>query len=420
MTSPVLDSNTGVDLFADYEDGQTLTGAAAPVAVTQREVPGSDQLKEVRVAAIVANAPAQTRGRANATGTYFDPEHSLDDLALANSIQEHGQVEPVIVEIVAGDNSPWPGQPVFRLIAGHRRVAACRHVGQEWIQAIIRRPASAYHRDAATLIENMQKPLAPMEMALAIDQLRREHKKTYEQIAHDTGIPGRTLKRYARLLTAPPELQDLMKRATLQMRVMDLVFAAPRGEQMDLALIALANDLSVSEVEELLDEAQQEKKRVREVAQARQLATPDTSELALPAAGPTQAGAKDGDGKTYRRGSYSRHRHLTPAQKRAVLERCGLKSPSEKLLAANLEEADLRVAALLVKGGMTPDRTVRVIANDDPQARRIKKALARLDEALRTTERAMVDSVEGDFGRGLTELTARLQKLNKRAALKQN
>ena len=77
MTSPVLDSNTGVDLFADYEDGQTLTGAAAPVAVTQREVPGSDQLKEVRVAAIVANAPAQTRGRANATGTYFDPEHSL-------------------------------------------------------------------------------------------------------------------------------------------------------------------------------------------------------------------------------------------------------------------------------------------------------------------------------------------------------
>src|SRR4051812_49222724 len=62
----------------------------------------------------------------------FNPRTDIDPAALkqlANSIEIHGVLQPVLI---AQD-----GDDEYRLIAGHRRVAAARHLGLAEIPAIL-------------------------------------------------------------------------------------------------------------------------------------------------------------------------------------------------------------------------------------------------------------------------------------------
>ena len=122
-------------------------------------------VREVPVGQIMPN-PSQPRLR------MF--EDQIEELA--DSIREHGVIQPLIVTM--GES---PDQYV--LIAGERRLVAARNAGLEKVPVIIRE-ASDRERLELALIENLQRAdLGPLEAAQAFQQLVDDFNLSHEEIA---------------------------------------------------------------------------------------------------------------------------------------------------------------------------------------------------------------------------------------------
>jgi len=107
----------------------------------------------------------------------YQPRKHFDQAALrelADSIKEHGLLQPVVViEDLDG----------FMLIAGERRLRAAKMAGLEKIKAIVARIDSGKFRELA-LIENIQRQdLTPLELAQAYKELIEEYGITHEELA---------------------------------------------------------------------------------------------------------------------------------------------------------------------------------------------------------------------------------------------
>ncbi len=127
------------------------------------------------------------------------PRQDLGELAdLALSIREHGVIQPLIVE--AGDGGR------YRLLAGERRLAACRSLGLETAPCLIRTVAE-HSRLALQLIENLhRKDLHPLEEARAFQRLRDEFKLTQRDLAQRLGKSVSSINETLRLLDLSPEV----------------------------------------------------------------------------------------------------------------------------------------------------------------------------------------------------------------------
>jgi len=83
---------------------------------------------------------------------YFDPDKMQQ---LAQSIQEHGILEPLLVRPLTGDT--------YELIAGERRYRAAKEVGLTYVPVVIRAMTDRQALQIA-LIENLQREdLNPLE-----------------------------------------------------------------------------------------------------------------------------------------------------------------------------------------------------------------------------------------------------------------
>ena len=127
------------------------------------------------------------------------PRQDLGDLAdLAASIQEHGIIQPLIVEAVAGGR--------YRLLAGERRFTACRSVGLESAPCVIRTVAE-HSRLALQLIENLhRKDLHPVEEAGAYQRLMAEFNLTQEELSRKLGKSATSICETLRILDLSPEV----------------------------------------------------------------------------------------------------------------------------------------------------------------------------------------------------------------------
>lgn len=123
---------------------------------------------------------------------------SLSDLA--ESIKEHGVLQPIIV-------TPFRGS--YQIVAGERRYRASLMVGLEKIPAIIR-TLSSQHKLELSLIENIQrKDLNPLEMATAYLKLKDQFNMTLDQIGQRVGgLSGAAITNKIRLL----RLSDYVKK----------------------------------------------------------------------------------------------------------------------------------------------------------------------------------------------------------------
>jgi ParB family chromosome partitioning protein len=105
----------------------------------------------------------------------FD-EEALDDLA--QSIRVMGLIEPIVVER-AGDR--------YRVIAGHRRLLACRRAQLLKVPVVVRVDAES-NRDAVMFHENLERTdLSPAEEARAIRRL-------YDALGEDIEATAAKLK----------------------------------------------------------------------------------------------------------------------------------------------------------------------------------------------------------------------------------
>lgn len=119
--------------------------------------------------------------------------------ALAESINEHGVIQPILVTKIGSG---------YEIVAGERRWRAAKLAGLKEIPAIVREYSSQALTEVA-LIENIQREdLNPIEEAAAYRALMDEHNLTQEEISKRLGKSRSAVANSLRLLTLEPQFQS--------------------------------------------------------------------------------------------------------------------------------------------------------------------------------------------------------------------
>ena len=125
---------------------------------------------------------------------------------LAQSITNHGVLQPILVEPVGSR---------YRIIAGERRFRAAQRAGLERIPALVR-TSTDDERLTLALIENIQREdLTPMEEAQAYRRLLEVSGINQEELAARVGKHRSTVANSLRLLGLPVEVQNALSDGTI-------------------------------------------------------------------------------------------------------------------------------------------------------------------------------------------------------------
>ncbi|MBR1385782.1 MAG: ParB/RepB/Spo0J family partition protein [Bacilli bacterium] len=158
----------------------------------------------------------------------FD-EDKLNELA--ESIKEHGVFQPIIVK-----KSSIKG---YEIIAGERRVKACKIAGLDKIPAIIRDFSEQQMMEIA-LLENLQREnLNSIEEAMAYRSLLDAMGVTQEELANRLGKSRSHITNMLGLLNLPEEVKDMIIDEKISMSHARVL--SKMGNKEDI--IALANKI---------------------------------------------------------------------------------------------------------------------------------------------------------------------------------
>lgn len=186
---------------------------------------------------LIAPNPQQPR-------SVFDPS-SLRELA--ESIREHGVIQPLIVSHAeAGSGS-------YQLIAGERRLLASRLAGLRRVPVIIKEASPQALLELA-LVENLQRAdLGPLEEATAFKRLAEEFGLTQEAVATRVGRSRPSVANSLRLLGLPPEIQASLARNEISAgHARALLAIDDRARQLQAWQRILRDSLTVRQVEALI------------------------------------------------------------------------------------------------------------------------------------------------------------------------
>ena len=216
----------GRGLDALYEDNS----AAFP------DEKAEDGIKMVRVSAIEPN-----RGQPRKE---FDSE-SLSELA--DSIREHGVLQPLLVRRLPGASLD---EESYQLVAGERRWRAARMAGLSEVPVVVREMSEAEVLEFA-LIENLQREdLNPLEEAGGYQELIDTFGLTQEEVARKVGRSRSAVANALRVLKLPQELHPYLRDGDLTAgHAKALLTVKERGKMLKLAEITIEQGLSVREVE---------------------------------------------------------------------------------------------------------------------------------------------------------------------------
>ena len=175
----------------------------------------------------------------------YQPRKVFDETKLqelADSIKEHGVFQPIIVK-----KSSIKG---YEIIAGERRVKACKIAGVEKIPAIIRNFSDQQMMEIA-LLENLQREnLNSIEEAMAYRSLLESMDITQEELATRLGKSRSHITNMLGLLNLPEEVKDMIIDDKISMSHARVLSKMDDKEE----IIALANkiveeNLNVRDVE---------------------------------------------------------------------------------------------------------------------------------------------------------------------------
>ena len=174
---------------------------------------------------------------------HIDPEELKE---LADSIHEHGVLQPLIVS-----EGEQPEQYV--LIAGERRLLAARQAGLERVPVLIRE-ASDQERLELALIENVQRTdLSPLEAAEAYRQLSEDFDLSHEEIAKRVSKSRVAVTNTLRLLKLPEKVLQALKEGRISEGHARALLALANAQAQAAALqTILAHELNVRQTEELV------------------------------------------------------------------------------------------------------------------------------------------------------------------------
>lgn len=186
----------------------------------------------------------------------FD-EQGLTDLA--ESIREHGVVQPIIVRKLGSG---------YQIIAGERRWRASRKAGKKTIPAIIKECSNVEVMEIA-LIENLQREdLNSIEEAYAYKSLIDEYNMTQEEIAQRIGKSRPAVANSLRLLQLPQEIKDMIAAGRItQGHARALLAIDSSKKQVAIAEKIVNQQLNVRQIEKLAKDSKTEKQKIGDIGQ---------------------------------------------------------------------------------------------------------------------------------------------------------
>ncbi|MFT5874509.1 MAG: ParB family chromosome partitioning protein [Clostridium sp.] len=180
----------------------------------------------------------------------FDPEKISE---LAQSIKEHGVIQPIIVN---------KQEDIYIVVAGERRFRAAKSIGLAEIPAII---MNIDNREVLeiSLIENIQREdLNPIEEAIAYKKLLIDFDLTQEEISNKVSKSRTAITNCMRLLNLDERVQDY---------IIDGVISEGHGRailglndkeiQYEIAQMVIDDSLNVRETERLVKNFGNEKEK---------------------------------------------------------------------------------------------------------------------------------------------------------------
>jgi ParB family chromosome partitioning protein len=173
----------------------------------------------------------------------FDAEELSD---LAESIKEHGIIQPLIVT-----SGLQPGS--YILIAGERRLMAAKEAGLNTVPTI-QRESTDQERLEIALIENVQRAdLSPLETAEAYRQLAEDFGLSHEAIGTRVGKSRVAVTNTLRLLNLPPSVQQAITIGEISEGHARALLALPTSQAQAAALQTIVDKgLNVRQTEELV------------------------------------------------------------------------------------------------------------------------------------------------------------------------
>ena len=240
--------------ISQAQPGPGLPGPAVAAMPSDKVSYADARIEEIEVAKISPN-PFQPR-------KVFEPAALKE---LADSIKEHGVIQPLVVTRT----------PVgYEIVVGERRFRASQLAGMEKVPAIIKEAMVDQTKLEVALIENIQRQeLNPIEEAQAYERLMKTFNLTQDQVAKKVGKSRPAVANTVRLLNLPAEIQ----RAVIEGKLMEGHARALLGlndpEKMILMYkVVIEQNLNVRQVEY----------KVRELMTKRQMdsAAPDPKLMA--------------------------------------------------------------------------------------------------------------------------------------------
>jgi len=181
---------------------------------------------------------------------YFDDEKIAN---LAQSIKEHGIIQPIIL-MKNGD--------FYTIVAGERRWRAAKSIGMKEVPAIVMELSSKQLLEVS-LIENIQREdLNPIEEAIAYKKLIEEFDITQEDLAAKLGKSRTAITNSMRLLNLDKRVQDyLIEGVITEGHGRAILGISDFNMQNEVAQKIIDEGLSVRQVEALIRQLNSEKKQ---------------------------------------------------------------------------------------------------------------------------------------------------------------
>lgn len=176
----------------------------------------------------------------------YQPRKEFDEQSLrefADSIKEHGVIQPIIVKkSIKG----------YEIIAGERRTRASKMAGKETIPAIIRDFTDQEMMEIA-LIENIQREdLNPIEEAEALAKIIESNNMTQDEAAKKFGKSRSYITNILGLLSLPEKTKKYVREGKISMGHARVLSKLSDPEQINqLADLIIEEGLSVRDTEKL-------------------------------------------------------------------------------------------------------------------------------------------------------------------------
>ena len=176
-------------------------------------------------------------------------EFKVPELAeLAESIKQHGVIQPIIVRRVGKNNEE------YQIVAGERRWRAAKLAELKQVPVILKDLPDKDTLEIA-LIENIQRQnLNPAEEARAYQALMDEFSMNQQEVAEKVGKSRSAVANFVRILNLVPEALAMVEKGEISLgHAKALLTIKEPAAQLNLAKKIINDNLSVRALEEIVD-----------------------------------------------------------------------------------------------------------------------------------------------------------------------